>query len=48
MIRWAIAQAHARACKLVELITHNSRVDAQPIYLRLGFAPSHVGMTLRF
>src|SRR5580704_10063205 len=48
MVQWAIAQARARGCKLVELITHNSRVDAQRFYLRLGFAPSHVGMTLRF
>ncbi len=34
--------------RLVELLTHNSRVDAQRFYRRLGFAPSHVGMTLRF
>src|ERR1700726_1315779 len=48
MVQWAIAQARTRGCKLVELLTHNSRVDAQRFYLRLGFAPSHVGMTLRF
>jgi ribosomal protein S18 acetylase RimI-like enzyme len=48
MVRWAIAQAREQGCKLVELLTHNTRADAQRFYLRLGFAPSHVGMTLRF
>ncbi len=48
LVRWAIAEARARDCKLVELLTHNTRVDAQRFYARLGFAPSHVGMTLRF
>ena len=36
------------AAKLVELLTHHTRVDAQRFYERLGFARSHVGMTLRF
>jgi len=48
IVQWAIAQARANGCKLVELLTHNSRVDARRFYLRLGFQPSHVGMTLRF
>ena len=48
MVRWAIAEARSRGCPLVELLTHNTRVDAQRFYARLGFAPSHVGMTLRF
>jgi ribosomal protein S18 acetylase RimI-like enzyme len=48
LVRWAVAQARARECRLVELLTHNTRVDAQRFYKRLGFAPSHVGMTLRF
>jgi ribosomal protein S18 acetylase RimI-like enzyme len=48
MVRWAIAQARGRDCKLVELLTNNARVDAQRFYRRLGFQPSHVGMTLRF
>jgi ribosomal protein S18 acetylase RimI-like enzyme len=48
LVQWAAAEARANGCKLVELLTHNTRVDAQRFYVRLGFAPSHVGMTLRF
>ena len=48
LVQWAIAEARARGCRLVELLTHNPRVDAQRFYARLGFQPSHVGMTLRF
>jgi ribosomal protein S18 acetylase RimI-like enzyme len=48
LVQWAVAEARAKACKLVELFTHNSRLDAQRFYKRIGFAPSHVGMTLRF
>ena len=47
LVQWAVAEAHARGCKLVELLTHHTRVDAQRFYERLGFARSHVGMTLR-
>ena len=48
LVQWAVAEARGRGCKLVELLTHNTRVDAQRSYERLGFARSHVGMTLRF
>jgi ribosomal protein S18 acetylase RimI-like enzyme len=48
LVQWAVTEAKARGCKLVELLTHHSRVDAQRFYKRLGFADSHVGMTLRF
>jgi ribosomal protein S18 acetylase RimI-like enzyme len=48
LVQWAVAQARAGGCKLVELLTHNSRVDAQRFYARLGFKASHVGMTVRF
>ena len=48
LVQWAVAQARSRECKLVELLTHNTRLDAQRFYKRLGFQPSHVGMTLRF
>ena len=48
MVQWAVAEARARGCKLIELLTHHTRVDAQRFYERLGFARSHVGMTVRF
>jgi ribosomal protein S18 acetylase RimI-like enzyme len=48
LVQWAVAEARGRGCRLVELLTHNSRVDAQRFYERLGFTRSHVGMTLRF
>ena len=48
IVQWAVAEARTKGCKLVELFTHNTRVDAQRFYARLGFQPSHVGMTLRF
>src|ERR1700730_2431725 len=48
LVQWALAQARAKGCKLVELLTHHTRLDAQRFYERLGFARSHVGMTMRF
>jgi GNAT superfamily N-acetyltransferase len=48
LVQWALAEAQARGCKLVELLTHHTRTDSQRFYKRLGFADSHVGMTLRF
>jgi ribosomal protein S18 acetylase RimI-like enzyme len=48
MVRWAVEEAHARGCKLVELLTHHTRLDAQRFYERLGFSRSHLGMTIRF
>jgi ribosomal protein S18 acetylase RimI-like enzyme len=48
LVQWAVAEARGRGCRLVELLTHNTRVNAQRFYERLGFARSHVGMTLRF
>ena len=48
LVQWAVAEAQARGCKLVELLTHNTRIDAQRFYKRLGFQASHVGMTVRF
>src|SRR5215218_2651243 len=47
LVQWAVTEARARGCKLVELLTHHTRVG-QRFYERLGFARSHVGMTIRF
>jgi ribosomal protein S18 acetylase RimI-like enzyme len=48
LMQWAVTEAKARGCNLVELLTHQTRVDAQRFYERLGFTASHVGMTVRF
>jgi N-acetylglutamate synthase-like GNAT family acetyltransferase len=48
LVRWAVDEARAQGCKLVELLTHHTRVDAHRFYERLGFSRSHVGMTIRF
>ena len=48
LVQWAVTEARSRGCRLVELLTHNTRVEAQRFYKRLGFAASHVGMTIRF
>src|SRR5438309_11181502 len=46
MVQWAVGQAREQGCRLVELLTDHTRVDAQRFYERLGFARSHVGMTM--
>ncbi|MEV6241134.1 GNAT family N-acetyltransferase [Lentzea sp. NPDC051838] len=46
LVLWAIDEARARGCGLVQLTTDASRVDAHRFYERLGFTASHVGMKL--
>ena len=48
LVQWAVTEARARGCNLVELLTHQTRIDAQRFYKRLGFTASHVGMTVCF
>ena len=48
LVQWAVTEARGNNCVLVELLTHHTRLDAQRFYERLGFAKSHVGMTVRF
>ena len=48
LVQWAVTEARGNGCALVELLTHHTRADAQRFYERLGFARSHVGMTIRF
>ncbi|GAB3956589.1 hypothetical protein GCM10027614_69290 [Micromonospora vulcania] len=43
---WAIDQARARGCALVQLTTDKTRADAHRFYLGLGFVASHEGMKL--
>lgn len=46
LIEWAIDEARARDCFLVQLTSDATRKDAHRFYERLGFAPSHVGFKL--
>lgn len=46
LIVWAIDQAKARGCGLVQLTTDKRRQAAHRFYQRLGFVASHEGMKL--
>ncbi|WP_421759312.1 GNAT family N-acetyltransferase [Devosia sp.] len=46
MMQWAIAEARARGCGLMQLTSNKSRLDAHRFYKRLGFAASHEGFKL--
>jgi GNAT superfamily N-acetyltransferase len=46
MMAWAIDQARARGCVMVQLTSDKSRIDAHRFYTRLGFVASHEGMKL--
>src|ERR1700716_233372 len=45
LLQWAVAEVQGQGCRLVELLTHNTRVDAQRFYKRLGFVASPVRVT---
>jgi ribosomal protein S18 acetylase RimI-like enzyme len=46
LVRTAIERSRAQGCRLVQLTTDRTRVDARRFWERLGFEPSHVGMKL--
>ncbi len=46
LFAWAIAEAKAEGCVVVQLTTDARRPDAHRFYERLGFVASHVGMKL--
>jgi ribosomal protein S18 acetylase RimI-like enzyme len=46
MMQWAMERARQRDAHVVQLTTHNSRVDAHRFYERLGFKGSHLGMKI--
>jgi GNAT superfamily N-acetyltransferase len=46
MINWAVGQAKARGCGLVQLTSDKRRSDAIRFYESLGFASTHEGMKL--
>jgi GNAT superfamily N-acetyltransferase len=46
VIEWAVEEARAHGCRVVQLMTDAQRPDAHRFYASLGFEPTHVGMKL--
>ena len=46
IVRHAIERARAAGCRLVQLTSDKSRLDAHRFYERLGFKATHIGMKL--
>ena len=46
MMKWTIDRSQQRGAQVMQLTTHNTRVDAHRFYERLGFKGSHLGMKL--
>lgn len=46
MFLWAIDEARARGCHMMQLTTDKARPDAHRFYEKLGFEASHVGYRL--
>ncbi|MBG6092680.1 GNAT superfamily N-acetyltransferase [Actinomadura viridis] len=44
LIGWAIDQARARGCRVVQLTTDRQRPASIRFYQKMGFRPSHMGM----
>jgi ribosomal protein S18 acetylase RimI-like enzyme len=44
MMRFAIERARTRGCRIVQLTTDKTRVDAKRFYEKLGFRATHEGM----
>lgn len=47
MLEWAVGECRARGCRMVQLTTDKTRVDAHRFYERLGFKASHEGFKLQ-
>ncbi|TGP53671.1 GNAT family N-acetyltransferase [bacterium M00.F.Ca.ET.230.01.1.1] len=46
LFEWAIEKCRERGCRVVQLTTNKSRLDAHRFYDRLGFKASHIGYKL--
>jgi GNAT superfamily N-acetyltransferase len=46
LMQWAIDEARASGCAVIQLTSDKSRPDAHRFYESLGFKASHVGMKL--
>ncbi len=44
LMRYAMSEARAAGCGVMQLTTNSSRAEAQRFYARLGFTHSHAGM----
>ncbi len=46
LMQWAVDEARRRGCRMVQLTSDRSRVDAHRFYHRLGFQDTHLGFKL--
>jgi GNAT superfamily N-acetyltransferase len=46
MMKWTVERARQRGAHVIQLTTHQTRLDAHRFYERLGFKGSHLGMKL--
>lgn len=46
LLEWAIEECRRHGCRIVQLTTNKSRLDAHRFYDRLGFKASHIGYKL--
>ncbi|PBB79683.1 GNAT family N-acetyltransferase [Mesorhizobium sp. WSM3879] len=46
LLEWAIERCRERGCRVVQLTTNKSRLDAHRFYERLGFKANHIGYKL--
>lgn len=44
LMRYAMDEARAAGCEVMQLTTNSARTEAQAFYARLGFVHSHAGM----
>lgn len=47
MMNWAISEAKARGCRIVQLTSNKERLDAHRFYKDLGFKATHEGFKLQ-
>ena len=47
LFEWAIETCRERGCRIVQLTTNKTRLDAHRFYDRLGFKASHIGYKLQ-